>query len=49
MAETFATRLQERVRALGPLCVGIDPSRQVLESWDRPDSVEGWSSARSRS
>ena len=41
MADSFATRLQERIRALGPLCVGIDPSRQVLESWDRPDSVEG--------
>jgi orotidine-5'-phosphate decarboxylase len=41
MADSFATRLQERIRAFGPLCVGIDPSRQVLESWDRPDSVEG--------
>jgi orotidine-5'-phosphate decarboxylase len=41
MAETFGTRLQERIRALGPLCVGIDPSRQLLESWGRPDSVEG--------
>jgi orotidine-5'-phosphate decarboxylase len=41
MADSFGTRLQERIRALGPLCVGIDPSRQVLESWDRPDSVEG--------
>jgi orotidine-5'-phosphate decarboxylase len=41
MADSFGTRLQERIRALGPLCVGIDPSRQLLESWDRPDSVEG--------
>jgi orotidine-5'-phosphate decarboxylase len=41
MAETFAQRLQVRIRALGPLCVGIDPSRQLLESWERPDSVEG--------
>jgi orotidine-5'-phosphate decarboxylase len=41
MAETFGARLQERIRALGPLCVGIDPSRQLLEAWGRPDSVEG--------
>jgi orotidine-5'-phosphate decarboxylase len=41
MVETFGTRLQERIRALGPLCVGIDPTRRLLESWDRPDSVEG--------
>jgi orotidine-5'-phosphate decarboxylase len=41
MVETFGQRLQERIRALGPLCVGIDPSRQLLESWGRTDSVEG--------
>jgi orotidine-5'-phosphate decarboxylase len=41
MVDTFGARLQERIRALGPLCVGIDPSRQILESWDRPDSVDG--------
>jgi len=41
MVETFGQRLQERIRALGPLCVGIDPSRQLLESWGRADSVEG--------
>jgi orotidine-5'-phosphate decarboxylase len=41
MVDTFGARLQERIRALGPLCVGIDPTRQLLESWDRPDSVEG--------
>ena len=41
MVESFGTRLQERIRALGPLCAGIDPSRQLLESWGRPDSVEG--------
>jgi orotidine-5'-phosphate decarboxylase len=41
MVDTFGTRLQERVRALGPLCAGIDPSRQLLEAWGRPDSVEG--------
>lgn len=41
MVESFGARLYERVRALGPLCVGIDPSRSLLEAWDRPDSVEG--------
>lgn len=41
MSDTFGTRLRERIRALGPLCVGIDPSARLLESWDRPDSVEG--------
>ena len=41
MDETFGTRLRDRVRALGPLCVGVDPSRELLESWDRGDTVEG--------
>jgi len=41
MDETFGTRLRERIRSLGPLCVGVDPSRALLESWDRDDTVEG--------
>ena len=41
MDETFGMRLRERIRALGPLCVGVDPSRELLESWDRSDTVEG--------
>jgi orotidine-5'-phosphate decarboxylase len=41
MAETFGVRLQERLRELGPLCVGVDPSSEVLLRWGRPDSVEG--------
>ncbi len=41
MVEPFGMRLQERIRALGPLCVGVDPSRQLLDSWSRPDSIEG--------
>jgi orotidine-5'-phosphate decarboxylase len=41
MVETFGVRLQERIRALGPLCVGIDPSRHLLESWGRTDTVDG--------
>ena len=41
MADSFGIRLQERIRALGPLCVGIDPSRELLTQWERSDSVEG--------
>lgn len=41
MAETFGVRLQERLRELGPLCVGVDPSSGLLDAWNRPDSVEG--------
>jgi len=41
MAETFGQRLQERIRAMGPLCVGIDPSSALVGAWGRPDTVEG--------
>lgn len=41
MADGFGVRLQERIRALGPLCVGIDPSAGLVTSWGRNDSVEG--------
>jgi orotidine-5'-phosphate decarboxylase len=41
MADTFGVRLQERLRELGPLCVGVDPSSEVLTRWGRPDTVEG--------
>ncbi len=41
MRDPFGVRLQERIRALGPLCVGVDPSGQLLESWGRGDIVEG--------
>jgi orotidine-5'-phosphate decarboxylase len=40
MAETFGARLHDRIRELGPLCVGIDPSRDLLSRWDRPDTTE---------
>ncbi|MGB8178744.1 MAG: orotidine-5'-phosphate decarboxylase [Acidimicrobiales bacterium] len=40
MAETFGVRLHDRIRELGPLCVGIDPSRELLSRWDRPDTSE---------
>ncbi|MEI8127266.1 MAG: orotidine-5'-phosphate decarboxylase [Actinomycetota bacterium] len=41
MAETFGQRLQERIKVLGPLCVGIDPSRHLLASWERDDDAAG--------
>jgi orotidine-5'-phosphate decarboxylase len=40
MAETFGARLHDRIRDLGPLCVGIDPSRELMARWDRPDTTE---------
>ncbi len=39
MAETFGERLSSQIDATGPLCVGIDPSGAVLNSWGRTDSV----------
>lgn len=41
MSESFGVRLEERLRELGPLCVGIDPSRELLGRWGRADSLEG--------
>lgn len=41
MSETFGTRLRERLIEAGPLCVGIDPSRDVVRAWERDDTVEG--------
>ncbi|MHB1251410.1 MAG: orotidine-5'-phosphate decarboxylase [Acidimicrobiales bacterium] len=41
MIESFGVRLQERIRDLGPLCVGIDPSAALLEKWGRSNTVDG--------
>jgi orotidine-5'-phosphate decarboxylase len=41
VTQTFGERLQEHIRELGPLCVGVDPSSQLLLTWERADSVEG--------
>lgn len=38
---SFATRLREKITAHSPLCVGIDPSTQLLKSCDLPDTAEG--------
>ena len=40
MADPFGARLDERLRELGPLCVGIDPSRELLERWGHSDNVD---------
>lgn len=37
----FALRLLQRMRAYGPLCVGIDPSASLLASCGLPDNPEG--------
>src|SRR6202453_2741751 len=39
--QTFGERLQEHIRELGPLCVGVDPSAELLLTWERTDTVEG--------
>ena len=39
MAETFGERLAHAITARGPLCVGVDPSAEVLRSWGRSDTV----------
>lgn len=41
MDETFGSRLASRIGERGALCVGIDPSARLVESWGRADSVEG--------
>jgi orotidine-5'-phosphate decarboxylase len=41
MAEGFGSRLRERLLEQGPLCVGVDPTRELLAAWGREDTVEG--------
>lgn len=41
MSESFGERLTRAIESFGPLCVGIDPSPEVLEAWGRGDDVEG--------
>jgi orotidine-5'-phosphate decarboxylase len=41
MNQSFGERLSERVRESGPLCAGIDPSREQLLAWGRDDDVTG--------
>jgi orotidine-5'-phosphate decarboxylase len=39
--EPFGTRLRARLDKYGPLCVGIDPSPELLEAWGLDDSPAG--------
>lgn len=39
MAKTLLSRVRESVLARGPLCGGIDPSREMLARWGLDDSV----------
>ena len=41
MVDTFGDRLREQIHERGPLCVGLDPSHSLLETWGREDTVEG--------
>jgi orotidine-5'-phosphate decarboxylase len=38
---TFASRLLSTLAESGQLCVGIDPHRALLQSWELPDSAAG--------
>jgi orotidine-5'-phosphate decarboxylase len=38
---SFVERLLDIRSTLGPLCVGIDPSEEVLTDWGIPDTAEG--------
>ncbi len=38
---TFVARLQEKIQAHSPLCVGVDPSASLLKACGLPDNAEG--------
>jgi orotidine-5'-phosphate decarboxylase len=38
---SFGTRLRQAMDERGPLCVGIDPHRALLEAWGLPDDASG--------
>jgi orotidine-5'-phosphate decarboxylase len=41
VTESFGVRVAEAVRRTGPLCVGIDPSAQLLDAWGLTDDPAG--------
>lgn len=41
MNESFGTRLRARLDKHGPLCVGLDPSPELLHAWGLDDSPAG--------
>jgi len=40
-AAPFGLRVRRAIGATGPLCVGIDPSRALLDEWGLPDDAAG--------
>lgn len=41
MVESFGDRLAVAIRETGPLCVGLDPSRALVQAWGRDDDPQG--------
>lgn len=41
MAERFFDRLEASVTSRGPLCVGLDPSRELIARWGLDDTAAG--------
>lgn len=41
MTASFGARLQRAMERHGPLCVGIDPHRALLDAWELPYDVSG--------
>jgi orotidine-5'-phosphate decarboxylase len=37
----FGVRMRNALTRMGPLCVGLDPSPQVLSAWNLPDTSNG--------
>lgn len=38
---SFGERLRDALHEYGPLCLGIDPSRELLDGWELEDSGDG--------
>lgn len=41
VAGSYGDRLARRIDRLGPLCVGIDPSREAIQAWGLEDGPHG--------
>jgi len=37
----FGVRMRNALKCVGPLCVGLDPSPQLLAAWNLPDTANG--------
>ena len=38
---SFSERLTQRIAERGPLCLGLDPSSEVLAAWGQPQTAVG--------